>query len=89
MGCFKTLNAQLEKTGGKSILASGFSAVDCHGYCWCRQWDFAGLDLEGPEGVKRWMGTVGRREEVVKIYEDIPKATKAWGPPQYIIIDAL
>ncbi|KAL8697668.1 MAG: hypothetical protein Q9201_007015 [Fulgogasparrea decipioides] len=76
MRCFEVLDGQLKKSGGKSILPSGFSAVDCHGYCWCLQWDYAGLDLGRFEFVRKWMECIGERGEVKKVYEEIPKAPR-------------
>lgn len=76
MRCFEVLNGQLAKSGGKSVLPGGFSAVDLRCYCWCRQWEFAGLDLAGLEWVRRWLEGVGGMEVVRKAYDEVPRARR-------------
>ena len=75
--CYDVLEGQLKKSGGKSVLASGFSAVDCHFYPWAALWSFAKLDISKYTSVQAWLKTIGEREEVKKIYAEIPKAEKA------------
>ncbi|KAL8750791.1 MAG: hypothetical protein Q9184_006294 [Pyrenodesmia sp. 2 TL-2023] len=72
------LEGQLEKSEGKSVLPGGFGAVDCHFYPWVNGWTYAKLDIGKYEKIKRWLKVVGERPEVKKIYEDIPKAEKAF-----------
>ncbi|KAL8672059.1 MAG: hypothetical protein Q9168_003454 [Polycauliona sp. 1 TL-2023] len=69
MRCFEVLEGQLAKSGGKSILPWGFSAVDCHFWPWMRQVDYAQLDVEEYKYFLKWFRGVGEREEVKRIDE--------------------
>lgn len=75
--CFDVLEAQLKKSGGKSVLPGGFSAVDCHFYPWVAEYTYAKLNIDKYEVIQAWMKVIGERPEVKKIYEEIPKAEKA------------
>lgn len=66
------------KSGGKSVLPSGFGAVDCHFYPWVNGWAYGKLDIGKYEKIREWLKIVGERPEVKKIYEEIPKAEKAY-----------
>ncbi|KAL8929579.1 MAG: hypothetical protein Q9208_001248 [Pyrenodesmia sp. 3 TL-2023] len=76
--CFDVLEGQLEKSGGKSVLPDGFGAVDCHFYPWVNEWTYGKLDIGKYEKIRGWLKVVGERPEVKKIYEEIPKAEKAF-----------
>ncbi|KAI4197056.1 MAG: hypothetical protein LQ346_003089 [Caloplaca aetnensis] len=75
--CFEVLEGQLGKSGGKSVLPGGFSAVDCHFYPWVDEYKYGKLDIGKYEKVKGYLKAVWERAEVQKIYEEIPKAEKA------------
>lgn len=75
--CFDVLESQLKKSGGASVLPGGFSAVDCHFYPWVLDYTYGKLDIGKYEAIQAWMKGVGEREEVKKIYEEVPKAEKA------------
>lgn len=75
--CFDVLEGQLKKSGGKSVLQGGFSAVDCHFYPWVGQWTYAKLDIGKYPLIQGWLKVIGERSEVKKIYEEIPKAEQA------------
>ncbi|KAL8653113.1 MAG: hypothetical protein Q9226_003978 [Calogaya cf. arnoldii] len=77
--CFEVLEGQLKKSGGKSVLPSGFSAVDCHFWPWLRQYDYAKLDVSRFEYFTRWFRGVGERAEVKKIDEYIAKEKERQG----------
>ncbi|KAI4241405.1 MAG: hypothetical protein L6R40_004581 [Gallowayella cf. fulva] len=65
--CFDVLEGQLEKTGGKSILPGGFSAVDCHFWPWLRQYPYAELDVSKYAWFQKWFKEIEARPEVEKI----------------------
>ncbi|KAL8727574.1 MAG: hypothetical protein Q9166_005980 [cf. Caloplaca sp. 2 TL-2023] len=71
--CFDVLEGQLSKTDGKSILPSGFSAVDCHFWPWLRQYEFAQLDVSKYPLFQKWFKGIGERPEVKKIDEFVAR----------------
>ncbi|KAL8979951.1 MAG: hypothetical protein Q9205_004838 [Flavoplaca limonia] len=75
--CFGVLEGQLAKTGGKSILPSGFSAVDCHFWPWLRGYGLAQLDISAFEFCGRWIREIGKRPEVKRIDEFLAKAKES------------
>ena len=74
---FDVLEGQLKKSGGKSVLPEGFSAVDAHFYPWLYQHSFAQLSLDHYPTIKAWLNHVGQMQEVKTAYEKIPKGEKA------------
>ncbi|KAL8955280.1 MAG: hypothetical protein Q9193_006810, partial [Seirophora villosa] len=76
--CFDVLEGQLKKSGGASVLPGGFSAVDCHFFAWVVEYSYGKLDIGKHEAIQTWLKVIGEREEVKKVYEEIPKAEKAF-----------
>lgn len=74
---FDVLEGQLGKSGGESVLPGGFSAVDAHFYPWVRQYGYAGLELDGYPGMRRWLEVIGEMEAVKEAYERVPDGEKA------------
>ena len=72
---FDVLEAQLGKSGGKSILPGGFCAVDVHNYCWVKLYGYADLSLDKYSRVKAWLDGVGEMQAVKDAYEKVPKGT--------------
>ncbi|KAL8806871.1 MAG: hypothetical protein Q9223_004714 [Gallowayella weberi] len=77
--CFDVLEGQLAKSDGKSILPTGFSAVDCHFWPWLRQYEFAQLDVSKYPLFQKWFKEIGARPEIKKIDERIAKEKEAQG----------
>ena len=75
--CFGILEEQLKKSNGRSVLESGYSAVDMQFYPWVVQHAFAQLSLDDYPTVKKWFEGVGSRAEVKKAYESIANGEKA------------
>ena len=75
--CFMVLEGQLKKTGGSSILESGYSAVDMHFYPWVSVFSFAKLSMDAYPHVKEWLNIIEKREDVKAAYTNIPKGEKA------------
>ncbi|PSK55296.1 Pre-mRNA-splicing factor SLU7 [Elsinoe australis] len=75
--CFSVLEGQLGKSGGKSVLPGGFSAVDAHFYAWMVFWDMAKVPIDSYPKIKAWLDTIKAREDVKAAYEKIPKGEKA------------
>lgn len=74
---YDVLEGQLKQSGGKSILAGGFSAVDAHTYPWVLQYSYAQLDISKYPMIKQWLETIGQMKEVKAAYEKIPAGEKA------------
>ncbi|KAL8950404.1 MAG: hypothetical protein Q9222_003562 [Ikaeria aurantiellina] len=72
--CFHVLEQQL-KASGKSILPSGFSAVDAHFWPWCRQYKFAQLDISPYKHFQAWFAEIEARPEI-KIIDEKHAACK-------------
>ncbi|KAL8855668.1 MAG: hypothetical protein Q9178_007679 [Gyalolechia marmorata] len=77
--CFDVLEGQLAKSDGKSVLPSGFSAVDCHFWPWLRQHEYAQLDVSKYKLFQRWFKGIGERPEVKKIDASNAKEKEAQG----------
>ncbi|KAI4094518.1 MAG: hypothetical protein LQ339_007479 [Xanthoria mediterranea] len=77
--CFGVLEGQLAKSDGKSVLPSGFSAVDCHFWPWLRQYGFAQLDVSKYTMFLKWFKGIEGRPEVKRIDERIAKEKEAQG----------
>ena len=77
--CFDVLEGQLAKSDGKSILPSGFSAVDCHFWPWLRQHEYAQLDVSKYKLFQKWFKSIGERPEVNKIDAFIAREKEAQG----------
>ena len=75
--CFDVLEGQLSKTEGRSILPGGFSAADCHFYPWVVAYTYSKLDISKYEFIQGWLGVIGERPEVKKVYKEIPEAMPA------------
>ncbi|MCJ1228526.1 hypothetical protein MMC12_005187 [Toensbergia leucococca] len=75
--CFDVLEGQLKKSGGKSVLEGGFSAVDVHFYPWVWEYEYGGLSIETYPNVRTWFKGIGDREDVKLVYEKIPQGEKA------------
>jgi len=73
---YDVLEAQLKKSGGKSVLEGGFSAVDAHFYPWVYQYTYAQLDIGKYPMIKQWLETVGKMKEIKAAYEKIPAGEK-------------
>lgn len=70
--CFGVLEEQLKSHGGGWIVkGDGPSVVDLHFEPWVRQYEYAGLELEGYPGVKEWLGRVQAMPELVRGYEKV------------------
>ncbi|KAK9899525.1 glutathione S-transferase [Cystobasidium minutum MCA 4210] len=74
--CYEVLEGQLAKSGGKSILPAGYSAVDCHFEPWVRQHAFAGVSIDDVPNVKKWLESFGQTPQVQAAYEKIKAAPK-------------
>ncbi|MCJ1375784.1 hypothetical protein MMC20_007021 [Loxospora ochrophaea] len=74
--CFGVLDEQLKKSGGKSILPGGYSAVDMHTYAWVNSYGYAGLSLDKYPNIKSWLSTTGEREDVKKAYPKVANGEK-------------
>lgn len=74
---YDVLEAQLKKSGGKSVLEGGFSAVDVHFYPWVWEYEYGGLSLERYPLIRKWMDIVGGLEEVKAVYKKMPEANAA------------
>ncbi|SLM40079.1 Thioredoxin-like fold [Lasallia pustulata] len=75
--CYMVLEGQVKKTGGKSILEGGFSAVDAHFYPWVVSHGYGGLELSKYPNVQKWLSAMGERPEVKAAYEKVSKGEKA------------
>lgn len=71
--CYDVLEGQLKKSGGKSVLEKGYSAVDMHFYPWVQTYGYAGLSVDKYPMIQKWLGEVKGREAVKKAYEAIGK----------------
>ena len=69
--CFDVLEGQLKKSGGKSILPGGFSAVDCHFFPWVVEHRFGELDISKYPLTQGWLSIVKERPEVKAAYSKI------------------
>lgn len=74
--CYDVLEAQLQKTGGQSILPGRVTAVDYHFEPWVRQHSFAGLPLDNYPLITKWLGLMDSREEVQEAYYKIQAGSK-------------
>ncbi|KAG9239498.1 putative glutathione S-transferase 2 [Amylocarpus encephaloides] len=74
--CFDVLEGQLAKSGGESVLATGYSAVDWHFYPWVAGYGFTGLNLDKHPMIKTWLEVIKGKGEVGRAYEKIGKGEK-------------
>lgn len=74
---FDVLEQQVAKSGGRSILEGGFSAVDAHTYPWLSVFGYAGLSLDKYPSLKKWYEEIGKMKEVKAAYEKVSKAEKS------------
>lgn len=74
--CYKVTETQLEKTGGKSILETGFGVVDVHFWPWLKQHDFARLSLDDYPKLEQWFKATAKMDCVTKAYEAVEKGEK-------------
>jgi glutathione S-transferase len=75
---FGVLEAQLKKSGGKSVLPKGFSMVDVQYYPWIVQWDYpAGLNIKDYPTVEKWFNQIEQMDEVKKAYEKVKNGEHA------------
>ena len=74
---YDVLERQLSKSGGESVLETGYGAVDVHFYPWVFQHEHAQLDIGKYPMMKRWLERVGSRPKVKAAYEMIPKGEHA------------
>ncbi|TKA80413.1 hypothetical protein B0A49_01190 [Cryomyces minteri] len=75
--CYGVLDGQLAKTAGKSVLESGYGAVDMHFYPWVAQHGFAGLDISKYSSLEKWLKSVAGKPEVKEAYKKIPRGEEA------------
>lgn len=75
--CYMVLEPQVKKSDGKSILESGYGAVDAHFYPWVASIGYGGLELSKYPNVQKWVSAMGERPEVKAAYEKISKGEKA------------
>lgn len=74
--CFDILKGQLKKSSGKSILETGFSAVDCHFWPWVKQYTYAEMTIDRYPLIQEWLKTIGERNEVKAAYKTVEEAAK-------------
>lgn len=74
--CYDVLEKQLRKSQGRSVLPTGFSAVDAHFYPWLFQYGFAGLSLASFPHIAKYLEVIGERREVKAAYKAIENATE-------------
>ena len=70
---YDVLEAQLEKSGGRSVLPGGFCAVDLHFYPWVDEYEFAGVSLDKYPTIKKWYDEVKQMKAVKAAYEKVPR----------------
>lgn len=75
--CYMVLEGQVKKTDGKSILESGYNAVDVHFYPWVSIIGYAGLELSKYPNVQKWVEGMREKPEVKAAYENVSKGEKA------------
>lgn len=75
--CFDVFEGQLGKSGGDSVLPSGFSAVDAHFYPWIHQYTYAELKLDSYPRIKKWLDGIGKMPAVQEAYKRVPEGEKA------------
>lgn len=69
--CYGVLEGQLQKSGGQSVIPGAVTAVDYHFEPWVRQHEFAGLPLDQYPHIRKWLQSMGTREEVRAAYTKI------------------
>ena len=70
--CYRVLENQLEKSGGKTILGGqNVSAVDLHFEPWVREYAFARLTLEDYPNVQQWLKAMAGMKEIKEAYQKI------------------
>ena len=75
--CYGVLEGQLQKSGGKSILPGGLTAVDAHFYPWVAGTGYSGVSLDGYPNVTKWLESYKELPEVKSAYEKVGKAEHA------------
>ncbi|KAI9828673.1 MAG: hypothetical protein M1832_001776 [Thelocarpon impressellum] len=74
---YAVLEGQLKASDGRSVLPSGFSAVDAHYYPWVNLWSMAGVVIDDFPLIKKWLATTAERSDVRAAVEKVPKGEKA------------
>lgn len=74
---YGTLDGQLQKSGGKSVLPAGFSAVDAPYYPSVAEAEFGGLSLDGYPYLMKWYEAISERKDTKAAEERIAKAEPA------------
>ena len=74
--CWKVLEDQLAKTGGQSLLETGYSAVDMHCYPWLHNHEYAGLPTDGYPNIQKYLKVMESKPELKAAYEKIPNGQK-------------
>ena len=74
--CYGILDAQLAKTGGKSVLPKGVTTVNHHFYPWIYLYEFSNLSFDKYPNLKKWHALMSERPEVKAAYEQIEKGEK-------------
>jgi len=69
--CYDILEGQLKKSGGKSVLEKGYSAVDMHFYPWVQTYGYAGLSVDKYPMIQEWLKVVKERPAVKAAYEKV------------------
>ena len=73
---FDVLEKQVAKSGGRSVLEGGFSAVDAHTWPWVSRYEHAGASLDRYPSLKKWYEEIGKMKEVKAAYKKISDGKK-------------
>ena len=73
---YGVLEGQLKKTGGRSVLEKGYTAVDMHFYPWLYQHDYAGCSLDSYPYVQKWLTNMEERPDILAAYENVKKGER-------------
>jgi len=65
------LEGQLKGNQGKTVLSTGFGAVDIHWYCWVNASQLAGVDLSTFPMIFKWHEGIKERDDVQTAYKRI------------------
>ena len=71
--CWKILEDQLAKTGGQSLLETGYSAVDMHCYPWLHNHEYLGLSTDGYPNIQKYLKAMEEKPELKRCYEKLAK----------------
>ena len=80
--CYDVLEAQLERSGGQSILPGGVSSVDCHYEPWVSKPDYLQIDLERYPRISKWLEVMSKEQSVKNAYQRIKSAALEQNPDE-------